>query len=102
MHTPMFREGDAFAAKLQAPLDASLDYGFLITDKRSIFDIVMPVWDGDPSYQMIVSNDSVVEIEAEATLANELSDILDNGFYFLVGLGLLLGTWFLIYFFLGF
>jgi hypothetical protein len=101
MHTPMAQEGDTFAVKVQAPAGVTLDYGFLITKKRGIFDVIMPVWDSNQNYQMIVSKDGVVEVTTTLTLANELSDILENRLYFLVGVGVFLVTWLSIFFFLG-
>jgi len=100
MHTPMIREGDTFVAKVQVPSGATLDYGFLITERRGIFDIVRPVWNGDRDYQMIVSEDGVIEVKATLTLGNNLSNILDIGPYLLVGIGVLLVTWLSIFFFL--
>lgn len=101
MRTPMDQEGDAFVATVKIPSGAALDYGFLITDRRGIFDLVRPIWDGDQDYQMIVSEDNLVEVKSKLTLANELSYVHDTASYFLVGIGLLLGSWVLIFLLLG-
>ena len=56
MHTPMAHVGDTFVAKLQLPIGAMIDYGFLITKTRNSTQV--SVWDanGYPSrgYQTIV------------------------------------------------
>jgi mannosyltransferase len=101
MHTPMVQEGDTFVAKVQVPSGATIDYGFLITEKRGVFDIIKAVWDGDQDYQMTVSEDGVVEVKSTLTLANDLSNVVNIKFYLLVGIGLLLVTWLSIFFFSG-
>ena len=101
MHTPMVQEGDAFVAKVQVPSGATIDYGFLITEKRGVFDIIRAVWDGDQDYQMTVSEDGVVEVESTLTLAGDLSNVVNIKLYLLVGIGILLVTWLSIFFFSG-
>jgi hypothetical protein len=100
MHTPMIREGDTFVAKVQVPSGATFDYGFLITEKRGIFDVVRPVWNGDRDYQMIVSEDGVIEVKATLTLVKDVSKVIGIRLYLLVGIGILLVTWLSIFFFL--
>lgn len=102
MHTPMVRDTDTFVAKVQVPISATLDYGFLITDKQGIFNIIMPVWDSNKDYQRLISGNGIVEVRSTMTLPNDLSDVLDNGLYFLIGIGVLLATWFLFFNFLGY
>jgi hypothetical protein len=101
MHTPMVQEGDAFVAKVQIPSCATIDYGFLITEKRGVFDIIRAVWDGDQDYQMTVSEDGVVEVKSTLTLAGGLSNVVNIKLYLLVGIGILLVTWLSIFFFSG-
>jgi len=101
MRTPMIRKGDTFVAQVQVPAGATIEYGFLITERRGVFDIIRPVWDGDQDYQMVASEDGAVEVKATLALSRDLSDVLDNGRYFLVGLGVLMVAWLSIYFFPG-
>jgi len=88
-------------AKVQVPSGATIDYGFLITEKRGVFDIIRAVWDGDQDYQMTVSEDGVVEVESTLTLAGDLSNVVNIKLYLLVGIGILLVTWLSIFFFSG-
>jgi hypothetical protein len=103
MHTPMTQEGDIFIAKIWLPIGTKIDYGFQITERRGLFNIVYPVWDGgDSNYQQIVLKDDVIEVKPTLILPNELSAVLDKKLYFLAGLGLLLISWLVLYFSLGF
>jgi hypothetical protein len=100
MHTPMVREGDTFVAQVQVPAGATIDYGLHITERRGLFDVVYPIWDGN--CQEIPSENSVTEVEAAVTLPRDLWDVLDKSLYFLAGVGVLLCTWLAAFFFLGF
>jgi hypothetical protein len=100
MHTPMIREGDTFVAKVWVPVGTTIDYGFRITERRGIFDFVYADWDGN--YREVPSENSVTEVEAALPLAYYLSYVLDNGLYFLAGVGVLSCTWLVLFFFLGF
>lgn len=46
MSTPMVREGDAFVARVQVPLNAHIDYGFWITKLRNGAEV--GIWDFQP------------------------------------------------------
>jgi hypothetical protein len=100
MHTPMVRQGDTFVAQVGVPAGTTIDYGLQITERRGLFDIVYPIWDGN--YQEIPPGNSVTEVEAAVTLARDLWDVLDKRLYFLAGVGALLCTWLAAFFFLGF
>ena len=100
MHTPMVREGDTFVAKVGVPAGTTIGYGLQITERRGLFDIVYPVWDGN--YQEIPAEYGVTEVKAAVTLARDLWDVLDKSLYFLAGAGALLCTWLAAFFALGF
>jgi hypothetical protein len=101
MHTPMIREGDTFVTEIDAPLGTRLDYGFLITERRGILDLVEPVWDSEQHYYRVLSGTDVIEVETAVTLGDELREVLNKGPYFVAGIGVLLGTWLVISFLLG-
>jgi hypothetical protein len=101
MHTPMVQEGGVFIAKVQVPLDTTIDYGFLITRKRGSPDAVAPIWDGSQDYQVIATADGIVEAKATPTLVKEVSRVLDSRHLFLIGSVILASAWFSIYFLLG-
>jgi hypothetical protein len=86
-------------AKVQVPSGATFNYGFLITEKRGIFDIVRSIWNGDRDYPMIVSEDGVIEVKATQPLTNNLAKVVGIRLYLLVGIGILLVTWLSIFFF---
>jgi hypothetical protein len=100
MHTPTVQVGDTFVAKVWVPAGTKIDYGFRVKERQGLFDIVYPIWDGN--YQEIPAENSTREVKAAVTLAKDLSDVLKNGLYFLVGVGVLLCTWLAAFFFLGF
>jgi Gpi18-like mannosyltransferase len=93
MRTLMHQEGDTFVVRTQVPIGVTINYGFMITDKRGIFDAVSHVWDGGQDYQTIASASGVVEVKPQLTLNNEWSNILDISLYLLVGVGILLAVW---------
>jgi hypothetical protein len=72
MLTPMVQEGDTFVAKVRVPSGAKIDYGFQITDKRGILDILQPLWDGNQDFQMFVSTSGVLDVKSTLSLPNEL------------------------------
>ncbi|MCI0564783.1 MAG: hypothetical protein MN733_40470, partial [Nitrososphaera sp.] len=98
MHTPMIQEGDTFIARVLVPVGTPINYGFLITKPRGLFDIASPVWEGE--YRTSPSNDSVAETKATLRLIHDLSDVVDNRHYFLAGMGTLLSTYLSIFLFL--
>jgi hypothetical protein len=87
-------------AKVWVPAATQIDYGFRIKERQGLFDIVYPIWYGN--YQEIPAENSTREAKAAVTLAKDLSDVLKNGLYFLVGVGVLLYTWLAAFFALGF
>ncbi|MCL5745489.1 MAG: hypothetical protein M1541_16455 [Acidobacteria bacterium] len=101
MLSPMIRQGEIFVASLQTPSTANVDYGFLITRKRGIFDIVSPVWDNRPDYHTAADVSGIVEVRPVVTLDRTLSRVCGNGARFLGGLGTLLCVWFAVFRILG-
>ncbi|MGH2521104.1 MAG: hypothetical protein ACRDH2_01260 [Anaerolineales bacterium] len=67
MHTPMTHEDGRFIAIVQAPSDAIVDYGFLITKMRD-GTAINPIWDGRDDYQALATQASVIEIKGGVTL----------------------------------
>jgi hypothetical protein len=100
MRTPMLPEKGAFVARVRAPQGATIEYGFLITDKSGIFDLDRPVWDSPEEAQIIALEDGLVEIKSERRLDKDLVKSL-NLTHWLAGGALLLGLWLLIYYLLG-
>jgi hypothetical protein len=86
MHTPMLQEGVTFVTKIQVPVGTTINYGFLIKERRGIFNIFYPVWDGD--YQEIPSKNNIIEINRTPKLFWHLSK-MDLGLYLLFGIALL-------------
>ena len=70
MHTPMDHAGDVFVTTVRVPAGATIDFGFVITKKRSGADI--RVWDGNggQDYHTLASRDGVDDIYTPLTLAN--------------------------------
>jgi hypothetical protein len=70
LQTPMVRQNDAFIAKVQVPLGATIDFGFLIT--RRLDGTAIGVWDvyGDQqkAYRVHAIQDDVVEIQASSAI----------------------------------
>lgn len=54
MRTTMVRDGDTFVADLLVPTGSTLDYGFLVTKHRRMFDLISPRWDGNSEYHQVV------------------------------------------------
>jgi hypothetical protein len=100
MRTLMVREDNVFVTKIQVPTQVTLNYGFSITDKPGIWDVIRPVWDGNPEYQLTISENGVIEVKPELTIYNEWSDVFYIKAYLLAGIGLLLAIWPLIFLFL--
>jgi hypothetical protein len=91
MHTPMVRDGDVFFTEIRVPADTTIDYGFLITEKRGLFDIVQPTWDwGIEGYQTIVLEPGITEVQASLGLSGYLFS-MDLGRYLLSAVGLMFG-----------
>jgi 4-amino-4-deoxy-L-arabinose transferase-like glycosyltransferase len=80
MHTPMVHEGDTFVAQVQMPSGVTVDYGFLITKKRSGA-AIQAIWEGDPGYHEIPKQDLLVEVQTKLTLAQarELLSVTELG-----------------------
>jgi hypothetical protein len=67
LHTPMVRVGDTFATTVSLPLGAGMYYGFEITEIRG--GVSTALWDADSErdYHLIVSQNSVVEVQTKLT-----------------------------------
>ncbi|MCL4402905.1 MAG: hypothetical protein M1436_09625 [Acidobacteria bacterium] len=101
MLTPMARQGEVFVAGLQIPSTTGMVYGFLITRKRGVFDLVSPVWDAKPDYHTAAGVSGIVEVRPVLTLNNTLARVREHVALFLGGLGILLCVWFSIFRILG-
>jgi hypothetical protein len=99
MHTPMIYDGSAFVTRIWVPAGTPIDYCFLITDRRGLFNLVYPVCDGN--YQVSASENSVAETSGTVTLNKDVSDVLDKKYYFLAGYSALLLTWVVLVFSIG-
>ena len=93
MRIPMVRKGNSFVAQIRVPKDTHVEYGFLITERRGLFDVRRPLWDGSNRYQMTASTDKVVVVESSLNLNEEISFVFQKWPFFLLGVVTLLGTW---------
>jgi hypothetical protein len=91
MKTPMISKGDHFAAKVLVPVGTTINYGFRITNRYGIFDIVYPVWDGD--YNTIATKNDVIDIKGVPIFFSDLSKI-KFGIYLVIGITMLFGIGF--------
>jgi hypothetical protein len=80
MHTPMIARGDVFVAKVQVPADTTVDFGFLITEKRN-GNAIEPLWDSGSGTRSAGTKGSLIELETTLMLAQarELRTPLDLG-----------------------
>jgi len=76
MQTAMRRNGEAFLATVRIPVCTTLDYGFRITKRRGLFDLVYPVWDGD--YRLNPSRDGMIETKGKAKMLPDLSEVVQK------------------------
>jgi len=101
MNTPMRRVGDRFSATVPVPSGAYLEYGFLITDRTGVFDLVRPLWDSHEDNPHGVIDDRVINVGASVTLPNEVAEALALWRQWTGWLLLLLGFWTAFYLILG-
>lgn len=66
MHTPMVLRDGIFVTSLTVPVETPVDYGFQITKRRGLFDLVYPVFDGNYSVRPIQNGQ--VDIQAKPGL----------------------------------
>jgi len=66
MHTPMALREGIFVATVTVPVDTAVDYGFQITKRRGIFDLVYPLFDGN--YSVRPSQDGQIDMQAKPGL----------------------------------
>jgi hypothetical protein len=69
MTTSTERQGDVFVATIQAPANATIEYGFKITADRRGHPIPS-VWDQSPEYHLLSVLNRTIEIEPSVTLEN--------------------------------
>jgi hypothetical protein len=67
MTTPTERQGDVFVVTVQAPANATVEYGFLITANRRGHPIPS-VWDASPDYQFLSVLNRTIHVEPSVTL----------------------------------
>lgn len=66
MHTPMALRDGIFVTTVTVPVETPVDYGFQITKRRGIFDLVYPVFDGNYSIRPI--QDGQIDMQAKPGL----------------------------------
>ena len=66
MHTPMILRDGIFVTTLRVPVETLVDYGFQITKRRGLFDLVGPVFDGN--YSVRPTQDGQIDIQAKPGL----------------------------------
>ncbi|MGC3974331.1 MAG: hypothetical protein QM771_08135 [Nitrospira sp.] len=66
MHTPMALREGIFVATLTVPVATPVDYGFQITKRRGIFDLVYPLFDGN--YIVRPVQDGQIDMQAKPGL----------------------------------
>ncbi len=87
MNTPMVRNGDTFVAKLRVPSGARVDYGFLITKGRGLFDIPGSIWDGRPEYVINAAEDGIIDAKTPVPVGNtEVSALARHALPILIAL----------------
>jgi ABC-type polysaccharide/polyol phosphate export permease len=93
MHTSMTRQADIFVARVQVPSGATVDYGFLITEKHDGTAIHLWEADGDQDYHAVAAQEGIVEVQTALTLEGEQTPLVVRGIELplLVGLGAVLG-----------
>jgi len=60
MRLPMAREGGVFVARVQAPANSTMNFGFLLTKDQNLADIPS-IWEEHPDYLVIKAEDSVAQ-----------------------------------------
>jgi hypothetical protein len=93
MNTPMRRVGDRFSATVPVPSGAHVDYGFLVTDRRGLFDLVRPLWDSREGFREGATDSRVIDVGSSLTLPSEVTEALWRWRRWAVGLVLLVAFW---------
>lgn len=88
MHTPMKREGDVFAVKLQVPAGSILNYGFQITRDAKGEEIW--AWDGD--YRASPTEDGSIDAASSLALV-KTKNVLETMSVFFTYLAVLIVGW---------
>ncbi|MCB9151138.1 MAG: hypothetical protein H6641_20460 [Caldilineaceae bacterium] len=67
MHSPMEAQGTRFVAKIPAPQGATVEYGFLISQKRDGSEL-KAIYDGSANFQQTALQDGVIQVESTIVL----------------------------------
>jgi hypothetical protein len=102
LHTPMTRVGDTFVTTVSLPLGAGMYYGFEITEIQG--GVSTALWDanGERDYHLLVSQNSVVEVQAKLTseqLHVFTADSINRRIWLLVLSGIVgpaIGLWYVV------
>src|SRR5205823_3620385 len=103
MHTPMVHKNDTFIAEVSAPVGTTIDYGFIIMNTRSLFNITHPVWDGGYQskflrpHSIAETKHTIAEARAILGVFNEWPAARGYALYVLATIGTVLATWFVIF-----
>ncbi|MCB9100573.1 MAG: hypothetical protein H6632_13605 [Anaerolineales bacterium] len=80
MYTAMPAEDDTFTVKIRVPVGTTVDYGFLIAEKRGFYNHIWPTsadwdWNGDQGYQIVALEDGITEVKPPLALSGYLFSI---------------------------
>ena len=95
MHSPMARQENGFAIKLEIPSGTRINYGFLITKKRD-GSAIPAIWDGHDRYYNEVKYDEIVQVKPILMLSQWvqlLPGAVDISLRILLGIGSVLTLW---------
>ena len=101
MQTRMSREGGVFTATVRVPEGAVMTYGFLVTDKPGILDLIAPLWDERSDSTRAAPGLPTVDIRSSLTLPDEWAEVREEWRVWLGGLAFVAGLWGLLYLALG-
>jgi hypothetical protein len=101
MNTPMWRIGDRFSVTVPVPSGAHVDYGFLITNRGGLFDLVRPLWDSHESHPAVAFDSAVIGVNSALNLPDDATDALRRWRRWTAWLVLLLGFCGFFYWFQG-
>jgi len=82
MYTPMKCTGDTFTVQIKAPDSSTIEYGFLINQKRN-GTTIQPEWDGNYEYQPTSAKNDIIKVKSALNLvqAKELATGFDIFLY---------------------
>lgn len=92
MHTPMVRQDETFVAKIQAPGNATIDYGFLVTQTAN--GKAVEVWEANDleDFHAKLPQNAVIEVQSKVDLPTEgvFGSTVNLVLPFFIGLSLIL------------